>query len=808
MSLMVSFDSLDENKKKIEIDINDDSVLVETEEEVVPLNVELETQDGLEEVELCEEDIDFNVGFENVEYVGDGDGGESYVYIPHVSQEGIISWTNDGGLPNPSPVNIRGPQGQAGEDGFSPIASVEQTDDGAIVTITDETSTTTAVIKNGVDGKDGSQGPEGPVGPSGKDGVGVPTGGTAGQVLTKQSDVDYDTFWSTPTGGGGGTNDYQDLVNKPSINGVTLQGDVTTEQLGIQDGKDGQNGQDGKDGSNGYTYTPTVSPEGILSWTNDGGLPDPEPVDIRGPRGEQGVQGIQGIQGEAGPQGETGPQGPNGQDGFTPTIALTNVEDGVEIAVTNKDGTTTATVYNGQQGIQGPIGETGATGPEGFSPVVTLTPTDTGLRIDVTNQDSTSSAYLEQGSKDHTVLTNRNANDQHSISAITGLQSALDGKQPTGNYALASNVPTSTSQLTNDSGFITNVVSDLVNYYTKSQTYSAEEIDQRISAIPKFAIEVVNTLPTEDISSTTVYLLRTGDTDNLYTEYIYVSGAWEVLGQQKVDLTGYATETWVEGKLADYIGVNALQDAIDTALAQAKASGAFDGKDGTNGVDGVGIESITYKETDAQGGNVYDVNLSNGTSYDITAPRGLQGIKGENGETPVKGVDYWTEADIQSMVTQAVNGVLAQKATLLEVAYPVGAIYMSTASTSPETLFGFGTWERVQDCFLLAAGSTYVAGETGGAATHNHTYGLKVYEYYNMAAFNPKGGLTGAINIDNGTLGTWTGGSSMAGVETLNSSLGTSTTSANPYHYESRANTSTKSNMPPYLAVYVWKRTA
>ncbi len=49
-------------------------------------------------------------------------------------------------------------------------------------------------------------------------------------------------------------------------------------------------------------------------------------------------------------------------------------------------------------------------------------------------------------------------------------------------------------------------------------------------------------------------------------------------------------------------------------------------------------------------------------------------------------------------------------------AYPVGSIYMSVNSTSPATLFG-GTWERIQDMFLLAAGSSYSAGSTGGSAT-------------------------------------------------------------------------------------------
>ena len=98
-------------------------------------------------------------------------------------------------------------------------------------------------------------------------------------------------------------------------------------------------------------------------------------------------------------------------------------------------------------------------------------------------------------------------------------------------------IPTTTSALTNDSGFITNAVSDLTNYYLKSETYSQEEINAKLSSIPKFAISVVTTLPTTDISETTVYLVASGEeTDNLYTEYIYVNGKWEILGRQRLNL--------------------------------------------------------------------------------------------------------------------------------------------------------------------------------------------------------------------------------------------------------------------------------
>lgn len=93
-----------------------------------------------------------------------------------------------------------------------------------------------------------------------------------------------------------------------------------------------------------------------------------------------------------------------------------------------------------------------------------------------------------------------------------------------------------------ESTFVDRTVNDLVNYYTKSETYTQTEINALISAIPKFAIEVVNELPTEDISPTTIYLLRSGfGSQDLYTEYIYVNNEWEELGAQSIDLSNYYT---------------------------------------------------------------------------------------------------------------------------------------------------------------------------------------------------------------------------------------------------------------------------
>ena len=207
------------------------------------------------------------------------------------------------------------------------------------------------------------------------------------------------------------------------------------------------------------------------------------------------------------------------------------------------------------------------------------------------------------------------------------------GAADVGAMPAGTKIPAKTSDITNDSGFITKVVSDLANYYTKSQTFTRDEINAKISAIPKFAIEVVSSLPTSNISVTTVYLVGGGSGNDLYTEYIYANGKWEILGAQTVDLTGYATETWVNTQLGAYLKQSELDAAINSALAAAKASGDFKGDKGDKGDQG---------ERGLQGEQ---------------GVQGIQGAKGDPGKTPVKGTDYFTSADKTEMVNAVINAL-------------------------------------------------------------------------------------------------------------------------------------------------------
>lgn len=116
--------------------------------------------------------------------------------------------------------------------------------------------------------------------------------------------------------------------------------------------------------------------------------------------------------------------------------------------------------------------------------------------------------------------------------------------------------------------------------------------------------------------------------------------------------------------------------------------------------------------------------------------------------------------------------------------YPVGSIYLTVNNTNPSTWITGTTWEQIKDTFLLGAGDTYSGGATGGEATHTLTvdeipsHSHTFTDYYNISGV----GSTGSTgSFQNST-----------------KSSGTGNTGGGNAH----------NNMPPYLVVYMWKRTA
>lgn len=140
-------------------------------------------------------------------------------------------------------------------------------------------------------------------------------------------------------------------------------------------------------------------------------------------------------------------------------------------------------------------------------------------------------------------------------------------------------------------------------------------------------------------------------------------------------------------------------------------------------------------------------------------------------------------------------------------AYPVGSIYISTNSTSPASIFG-GTWERLTDRFLIGGGGSYSVGSTGGASsitltkeqlpahTHRILAELQSENVFNNA--KTTGGTQNVVSVQTNTAyGT-------AVIPENNSGRFVATDVGTALETRGQAH----NNMPPYLAVYMWKRTA
>lgn len=189
------------------------------------------------------------------------------------------------------------------------------------------------------------------------------------------------------------------------------------------------------------------------------------------------------------------------------------------------------------------------------------------------------------------------------------------------------------------------------------------------------------------------------------------------------------------------------------------------------------------------------------------------------------GTLYITEP---SNTISAIAGTSTQMNAIANIIYPVGSIYMSVNATSPETLFG-GVWEQLKDRFLLGSGDTYSAGTTGGEATHtlttnempshthiqnSHNHSQNAHSHYGRYDDNSyvMSETTGASNkrvtaVSSGSVYVDTAGS--AAFHHYNSTG--STTATNNSQTATNQNTGggqAHNNMPPYMSVYMWKRTA
>lgn len=143
----------------------------------------------------------------------------------------------------------------------------------------------------------------------------------------------------------------------------------------------------------------------------------------------------------------------------------------------------------------------------------------------------------------------------------------------------------------------------------------------------------------------------------------------------------------------------------------------------------------------------------------------------------------FAESERQKSLT---DGAILHNNELLNKAYPTGSIYLSVNDTSPASIFG-GTWEKIEDRFLLSSGSTYSLGSMGGETQHTLTITeMPTHSHTQQTATRNDSSTTYSVEPEQYWAGWWTtheGGSTRE------------TGGSEPHN-----------NMPPYLVVNMWKR--
>lgn len=202
---------------------------------------------------------------------------------------------------------------------------------------------------------------------------------------------------------------------------------------------------------------------------------------------------------------------------------------------------------------------------------------DAGV-LPVGPMDTALSTTSENGVQNKVVTAALNGK-QNALTAGTGV--TIDTTDPANpeisanvDYTKLINKPTKLSDFTDDQGFIDNTVNNLTNYYLKTETYTQTEVNGLISQLTSLSVEIVETLPTENISTTTIYLVNVSGTAN-YAQWMYINSAWANIGNTSVDLSNYYTkgqaDTLLESKIDKVLGKglstndfsNAYKDMLD-----------------------------------------------------------------------------------------------------------------------------------------------------------------------------------------------------------------------------------------------------
>ena len=403
-------------------------------------------------------------------------------------------------------------------------------------------------------------------------------------------------------------------------------------------------------GEDGATFTPHISSSGVLTWTNDKGLPNPDPISVigpqgptgatgatgpRGPKGDTGATGATGLTGPQGPTGATGAQGPTGETGATPVISMTAdvlPATGAPSVTVIKSGTDEAPVFSlgftglkgetGETGPQGPQGETGETGATGATPDITVDAT-----VD-SNVGTPAVVVTKSGTDEEPVFT-------LSFSNLKGETGATGATGPAGQDGMGTiTIGTTTTGAAGTQASVTNsgTAQDAILNFTIPKGDTGSQGPQG---------ETGPTGPTGPTGANgndgnCIWTATAGPTSPNYTFAISA-------------LSGPAGHTPQVGDLVVYSYYRYIISAVDTTTVLTGSRVSLRGSTGTAATIAVGTVTTGAAGSSA---SVTNSGTSSAAVFDFTIPKGDTGAAGQGVPTggtagqvlqKASGTDYDTE---------------------------------------------------------------------------------------------------------------------------------------------------------------------
>lgn len=216
-----------------------------------------------------------------------------------------------------------------------------------------------------------------------------------------------------------------------------------------------------------------------------------------------------------------------------------------------------------------------------------------------------------------------------------------------------------------------------------------EDLRGKISEIPKFRIEVVDTLP-EEGENAVVYLVKeTGEeTKNLYEEYIWTGTAFELLGRQELDLTDYITSDELATELlpyaktsdvnstledyalkADYLDASTVNGLLAEKVDKVEGYGLISDAslaliaDHKTAIEGLVLadSSMNDRITELETNAVLDVSVVEGSLVDASINENVLGISLKIGDCSTGADGLATVADVNAQISKSIEEALSWK---------------------------------------------------------------------------------------------------------------------------------------------------